>query len=248
MRLRMKKLSRYGIVLGLVAGVGVALPAFTQEGPAPGPETEVMESVDIAIEGPPAPPPMPGLSGTVGMIGMAPGMPMPGMMTAPMPPMGGEAGGMPDDAMAFHHGGGDLMIIKSLTETAFSDEQLEKMYQIKSDFQDKAGARFVELMSQERSLRDLLTQPEFDKSKAQSIQNKINSAKADLANLHLDERMSLLAVLTAEQRKELRKNYIKRMDFGMMGGGGHWRHHMRKGGGGHGHGGPGAGSCGPDKK
>ena len=204
----MKKLSRYGIVLGLLAGVSTVVPAFTQEGPPPGPETEVMESVDIAIEN--APPPFPGMPD----MGEGPGMPPGGPFTMPLAPPGG---GGPDDVIAFHHGGSDVMLLRSLTDSSFSDEQLEKMYQIKSDFQDKSGAKFVEMMSLERNLRDMLTQPEFEKSKAQSLQNKINSAKADLANLRLDERMSLLAVLTPEQRKEVRHNYIKRADFGMAG-------------------------------
>lgn len=251
----MKKLSRYGIVLGLMAGVGTLMPAFSQEGPPPGPETELMESVDIAIEN--APPPFMGFASVVGsgdmpgpgMPGMPPGMPgMGAPFTMPLPPPGGEG---PEDVIAFHHGGSDVMLLRSLTDSSFSDEQLEKMYQIKSDFQDKSGPKFVEMMSLERNLRDLLTQPEFDKSKAQSLQNKINSAKADLANLRLDERMSLLAVLTPEQRKEVRHNYIKRADFGMAGM--HmmkFKHRgMRKHGGGGacpmGHGGPGGDS---DKK
>lgn len=207
----MKKMSRYGIVLGLMAGAGMLMPAFTQEGPPPGPETELMESVDIAIEN--GPPPFPGMPGMGGEMA-AGGMPMP--FNIPLPPP--DAGGGPEDVLAFHHGGSDVMLLKSLTDTSFSDEQLEKMYQIKSDFQDKSGPKFVEMMSLERNLRDLLTQTEFDKSKAQSLQNKINSAKADLANLRLDERMSLLAVLSPEQRKEVRHNYIKRADFGGMGG------------------------------
>lgn len=244
MRLRMKKLSRYGIVLGLMAGVGTLMPAFTQEGPPPGPETELMESVDIAIEN--APPPFPGMPGMGGEM-PGPGMPIPFTMPLPPPPGGDGAG--PEDVIAFHHGGSDVMLLRALTDSSFSDEQLEKMYQIKSDFQDKSGPKFVEVMSLERNLRDLLTQPEFDKSKAQSLQNKINSAKADLANMRLDERMSLLAVLTPEQRKEVRHNYIKRADFGMAGMRMmKWKHKgMRR------HGGPGGPGCpaggpGADKK
>ena len=225
----MNKLSRLWVLLGLLAGASTLLPVFAQEGPPPGPESGVLESFGIAIETG-APPPFP-----MGMPGMSPGgMSQP--FTMPLPD-----GAAPDEIIAFHHGGGgDLMMLKSLTDTAFSDEQLEKLYSIKSEFQDKAGARMVELMSSERNLHDMLTQPELDRGKAQSLQSKINNAKADLANLKLDERMSLLAVLTPEQRKELRRNYVKRMDFGM--GGGQMRHRFMKShrggpGGGPGHGG-----------
>lgn len=216
----MQKMTRLGVMLALLAGAGTLLPAHTQEGPSPGPETEVMESVDIAIEGG-GPPPFPNMMPFPGMPG--PGGPG-GEFNIALPPP--EMGSGPEDVIAFHSpGGGDLMMLKSLTDTAFSDDQLEKMYQIKTEFQDKVGTRMVEVMTMERNLRDLLTQPEFDKGKAQSIQSKINAAKADLANYKLDERMSLLAVLTPEQRKEVRRNYVKRMDFG-MGGGGH--HFMRR--------------------
>lgn len=71
-----------------------------------------------------------------------------------------------------------------------------------------------------------------------ALQGRINSLHADLANARLDQQMGLLSVLTAEQRKELRRGFLKMEDFGMGGMMGGMRHHMR------GHGGPGCGSGG----
>lgn len=212
----MKRQNRLAVLLaGLFASTGFIGVAAQEE---PGPATEVMESFDISINEPgaaPFPPssfPTPS-SGFPGPMMM--GMPPPGFqpMEGMEPP---DELGAPEDLLALRPGS-DLMMIRAGVQSSFTDEQLEKMYKAKMDFMDKAGPKMAELKSQERSLRDLLTQPEFDKSKAQSIQGKINGLKADLANLQLDQRISFLSCLSPEQHKELRRSYIKHADFGGMG-------------------------------
>ncbi len=210
----MKKLNRFGVLLGLLAGAGIVsfVPlSQAQEADEPGPATEVMESLDLSLN-PPSPPGIPEFNMP---LGGPDGGPSFGPMSMPGP-MPGMPGPDPEDMLAFH-GGGDVMMLRAGVQSSFSDDQLEKMYKAKTDFMDKAGPKMAELKSQERALRDLLTQPEFEKSKAMSLQSKINGLKDELANLKLEQRISLLNTLTAEQRKELRRSYVKCMDFGMMG-------------------------------
>ncbi|MBX9687360.1 MAG: periplasmic heavy metal sensor [Candidatus Obscuribacterales bacterium] len=236
----MKKIARFGVVFGLLAGAGAAsfVPAVNAQDAEPGPASELMESFDISIQGNAggAPPPP--------MIGFGPmSFPPPGLGEDAPPPPPLEAMGAPDpDEMMARGGGSDMMMLRAGVQSSFSDDQLEKMYKIKTDFMDKAGPKGMELKSQERALRDLLTQPEFDKSKAQALQGKINTLRDDLANLKLEQRMDLLNTLTSEQRKELRRSYVKFMDFGP----GPGMMKMRHGHGSRfGHHGGGPGSCGP---
>lgn len=221
----MKKISRFAVLVGLTAGVIGLLPAMAQD--APGIATEMMDGVDNAMQsdGPPQPP-FPPMMPMAQMPPMHPMM-MPGGMPEGPLQGGAEMMGLPDDVMAMH--GGDIGMLRMGVHSSFSDDQMEKMYRLKSDFLDKAGPKMAELKSQERALHDLMTQPEFEKGKAQSIQSKINGLKDDLANLRLDQQIGLLNCLTADQRKELRRSYVKHVDFGMMGGMGgmHGMHGMR---------------------
>ncbi len=216
----MKRTSRLALLLGVLGATSISLlpAAFAQEA-EPGVATELMDGVDVSLN-PPMPP-----------------QPFGGPPEPPPGPGGPDEGG---DNIAFH-GGGDVMMLRAGVHSDFTDEQLEQMYKAKNDFLDKAGPKMVELKSQERALHDLLTQPDFDKSKAMSLQSKINSLHNDLANMKLEQRISLLNTLTAEQRKELRKSYIKMMDFGPMMMHGKMRHH----GWGHRSGGGGGGGCSP---
>ncbi len=196
----MKKLNRFGVLLGLLAGTSVIsyVPAALAQDAEPGPASDMMENVDVSMQGgPQLPPPLPGM----------------------MPDVFKRAAMMmcePDEMMAMRQGE-DLMFIRAGVHGNFSDDQLEKMYKIKSDFMNRAETKMVELKLQERVLHDLLTQPDFETGKAQSIQNKVNGLRDELANLKLDQHVGLLNCLTADQRKELRRNFVKHMDFGMMG-------------------------------
>lgn len=212
----MRRTSRLALFLGVLGASSISLlPAAMAQEAEPGPATELMDNIDLSLNPPLPPQPFEGQPGA--------------------PPSAGLDG--EGDNIAFH-GGGDMMMLRAGVHSDFSDEQLEQMYKSKNDFLDKAGPKMVELKSQERALHDLLTQPDFDKSKAMSLQSKINSIHNDLSNLKLEQRISMLNTLTAEQRKELRKSYIKMMDFGPMMMHGKMRHH------GWGHKG-GGGACGP---
>jgi Spy/CpxP family protein refolding chaperone len=134
-----------------------------------------------------------------------------------------------EDLMAMHPNA-DVMMLRAAVHGQFTDEQLEKVFQVKSKFMDAVGPKMAELKSAQRALYDQLTQPEMDKGKVQALQGKINSLHADMANARLDQQIGLLGVLTPEQRKDLRRGFLKMEDFGMGGMKGGMHHGWRGGG------------------
>lgn len=135
-----------------------------------------------------------------------------------------------DDVLAFAPGGA-MAACPAGKHMSFTDEQLEKLNSLKNQMADAVGPKRLELSTQMRQLKDLITQPSVDRSKITSIQGKINSLRDQICDLKLNYRLDTLAVLTDEQKKELRHHYLIR---NVMGG------HKRHGGWGHhGFGGPG---------
>lgn len=245
----MKKISRFGVLLGIVSGATVfVLPAVVAQDGPPGPATEIMEGVDANLGGPPHHPmPLAAMPGTGDMMppGIMPGMPgMPPMPPGmpPGPPLQGQAAmdGPDLEGMLAMHADADLMMLRAAVHGQFTDDQLEKIFQVKSKFMDTVGPKMAELGATRRALYDQLTQAETDKGKLQSLQGKINALHADIANARLDQQIGLLGVLSSEQRKDLRRGFLKMEDFGMGGMMGGMKHHWRGHGGSAGHGG-----CGP---
>ena len=139
------------------------------------------------------------------------------MLIAQGPPMGGPGGHMPHHG---HHGKFDSL---SLT-----DDQYEQMFKIKRDTMARMGAKFSEMMAMHMELRDAMLQPELNKVKLTAIQNRINALQNDISTIRFDSEVNTMAVLTAEQRKDLRREMVKKaagdgcgMGGGMCGPGGH---------------------------
>jgi len=90
-----------------------------------------------------------------------------------------------------------------------SDDQYERIYALKNSFLDKVGPKMLEIRTQERHLKDTMTQPSVDAKAARNMQDKINNLRADVSNIKLDNKLAVLDVLTAEQRKKIRDWMIK---------------------------------------
>lgn len=203
--MKLKRLAYLLSALGAVELVACAAVS-AQEAFVPCPEMEMLNSVDWFVAS----------NAGVDMPSLPPAPPPPEMPFPPQEAFGPGPGPGPQIAhFPGHHGPGGAMLFGGLTnDVSFSDDQLEKIFQLKQDCMDKTGPKMAELFAQHRALRDLLTQPNTDKSKAQEIQGKINSLRGDIANYRLEQQIGLLGVLTPEQRKELRRNFVKRADFG----------------------------------
>jgi Spy/CpxP family protein refolding chaperone len=143
--------------------------------------------------------------------GPAPGDESAEMMPQP-PQEGGELGELafvPDEAMemsafplsASASGGGRFK---------FSEEQLEKIYNLKNKLADESGPNFAELMKQKRHLKDLMTQPNLDRGAITATQDKINKLSNELSNARLAFKMDMFDQLTPEQKQSIRYKSMKR--------------------------------------
>lgn len=141
---------------------------------------------------------------------------------------GPMAGGVDADAAMMGGGCG----LKG--ELALTDDQYEKMYNLRNDFLDRVGPKMVEAHALERHLRDVLTSPTIDTKKAGDIKSKLAAAKSDLAEAKADMEIQMAQILTADQRKHVRLAMAK---CPMIGGWGHrpMMHHPHGGWGGRGH-------------
>lgn len=118
-------------------------------------------------------------------------------------------------------------------ELALTDDQYEKMYNLRNDFLDRVGPKMVEAHALERHLRDVLTSSTIDTKKAGDIKSKLAAVKSDLAEAKADMEIQMAQILTADQRKHVRLAMAK---CPMMGGWGHMpMHHPHGGWGGRSH-------------
>ncbi len=158
----------------------------------------------------------PGMSGP-GMAMGGPGMSGPGMA------MGGP--GMIGPGMAM---GGCPMIrghhrcpLDSLEgANALSDDQYQKLYDIKGQFIANMVPKGLNMYMLTRKMKDLLTAPDIDTKALKDLEKQISSAASDLSMTAMDSIISANQVLTPDQRKELHKQRI-RSTFG----GGGYHHH-----------------------
>ena len=132
-------------------------------------------------------------------------------MMPPPPQADGEPGELafvPDEAMemsafplsASASGGGRFK---------FSEEQLEKIYNLKNKLADESGPNLVELMKQKRHLKALMTKPNLDRSAIQATQDKINKLSNELSNARLAFKMDMFDQLTPEQKQSIRYKSMK---------------------------------------
>lgn len=158
---------------------------------------------------------MPEIEGDVMFMAEMPDGPDEDAMIA-MGPGPSGMGGPGRGHMAFMH----KMHRSPFADLNLTDDQYEKLWALKRDSMGKNAAKFGELMGAEMQLHDLLLQPEIDRTKIMALQGRINAAKADLANSRVEDRIATMNVLTAEQRRDLRRKMLERMAGGWGGGGG----------------------------
>ncbi|MGD9685070.1 MAG: Spy/CpxP family protein refolding chaperone [Candidatus Obscuribacterales bacterium] len=103
---------------------------------------------------------------------------------------------------------------------SLSDEQLEKMNTLKLSFKSDIAPKFAELKTLKDQFRDAVTKPDTSKSDLLALQTKINGVKDEISTARAGFIADRMAVLTDEQKSELRKKFLSR---GLMGG----RHYGR---------------------
>lgn len=194
-------LSSFAIVSAIALAATPALAQMEPDGPG-------MEDVDVVINLPDMGPP----GGDMSLP--PPGMDGPEMaFSMPFPPpdafamrRGGPPGG-PGHGGPGRGGGCPLSMLDG--ENAVTDDQYEKLYDLKNRTMDQVGPKMLELCTASRHLKDVLTQETIDEKSAKKLQGQITALKADLEGIKLNSKMEMMQVLTGAQRKELRKAMIK---------------------------------------
>ena len=119
-----------------------------------------------------------------------------------------------------------------------SDEQLEKMHSLKSQYSTATSAKKAELINLRSQLRDALSAVTVDKTAALALQGKISAIQSDLAASKVSFMADASSIFTAEQRQEFRRRMLAREAMG-----GFKKHHR-----GHGKGHFGGGGCSGGKR
>jgi Spy/CpxP family protein refolding chaperone len=127
-------------------------------------------------------------------VGPPPGMP-PGMPPGPPP-------------------GGGMML--PLMEADLTDEQVEKLVQLKSSFMDKVGPRMAKIHALEHDQRDALCQAQINASDVARISSQISAEKQTLDGLFTEHAISTAQILTQQQRQKL-KALLNRRELGPPG-------------------------------
>lgn len=112
---------------------------------------------------------------------------------------------LPDDSFAAlpmssygHHMGGFGERLE------LTDEQKDKLHDLKNQYLDTIGPKYLAVASAQRKLKDVLLAKEVDSQRAKSLQADINSLKTEISNIKLDHKLSVMNTLTAKQREDLR--------------------------------------------
>jgi Spy/CpxP family protein refolding chaperone len=140
-------------------------------------------------------------TGPVVLSGGGPGMP-PGMPPGPPP-------GMPPGPP-----GGGMML--PLMDVDLSDDQVEKLVQLKDSLMDKVGPKMAKIHALERDLRNALCQPQINASDVAHISSQISAEKQTLDGLFTENAISTAQILTAEQRQKI-KAVMNRRELGPPG-------------------------------
>lgn len=202
MTLNLKRSRLLSIAVAFIAPLALgSLPAQAQEGDSPAP----------------SPMNMPGPGGPGGPGEGREDAPPPGAMNFAMAlPAGASMEAMPDAGMM------DMGARFLKGDVAVTDDQYEKLYQLRGDFMDKFAPKMLEVMTVKRHLKDALTSADIDNSKVNDLKKQMTSAVQDLANMKIDNEIATMKVYTPEQRKHLRTAMMKCPGMSGMGrGGGH---------------------------
>ena len=90
-----------------------------------------------------------------------------------------------------------------------TDEQRERMYQLKNKMLDEMGPKMAQYSSAKRHLRDVLTQESIDSKEADRLQKQIIALKTDMETMKLSSKAEMAQVLTGSQRKAIRQAMMK---------------------------------------
>ena len=92
-----------------------------------------------------------------------------------------------------------------------SDEQMEKLITLKSEYAVKTAPQKAEMMSDMKQMMLLMTASSLDKSAIMSLHEKIANIKSDLCTARVNHMLSVAEVMTPKQRADMRHHMLVHM-------------------------------------
>ncbi len=101
-----------------------------------------------------------------------------------------------------------------------SDEQMEKLVSLKSEYEVKTAPQKAELMSEMKKMALLMSASKLDKDAVMALHEKIASTKSALCTDRVNHMLSAMEVMTEKQREEIHHRMLVHMlgHHHMMGG------------------------------
>jgi len=89
-----------------------------------------------------------------------------------------------------------------------TDEQMTQLVSLKSEYVVNTAKQKAELQANIKKMVLLMTEPKLDKQAVFSLNDKINSIKSSLADAHVNQMLSVMNVMTPQQREQMRHHML----------------------------------------
>lgn len=100
---------------------------------------------------------------------------------------------------------------KSWAKTlGLTDDQMTQLVSIKSEYKVNTAKQKAELKADRKKLMLLMTEEKLDKQAIFSLKEKIDSLKASISDARVNKMISVMSVLTPQQRAQVRHRLLER--------------------------------------
>jgi len=89
-----------------------------------------------------------------------------------------------------------------------TDDQMSQLVSLKSDYKINTAKQKAELESNMKKMVLLMTAPKLDKQAILSLNEKIDSLKATRADARVDQMLSVMNIMTPQQREQMRHHML----------------------------------------
>jgi Spy/CpxP family protein refolding chaperone len=91
-----------------------------------------------------------------------------------------------------------------------TDEQMTQLVSLKSEYKVNTAKQKAELKADQKKLMLLMTEEKLDKQAIFSLKEKIDSLKASISDARVNKMISVMNILTSQQRAQVRHRLLER--------------------------------------
>jgi len=92
-----------------------------------------------------------------------------------------------------------------------TDEQMEKLITLKSEYEIKNAERKAQLMANMKQMALLMTEDKADKNVILSLNDKNNAIKAELSVARINRMIEAMSIMTPKQKEQIHHNMLVHM-------------------------------------